>query len=71
MKQQLTLEQKTTWVQGLLIDCPFGKALPSCPAHDLRRIPLGKRLGLVKGMNEVQIDQIISHHKACLAEREL
>jgi hypothetical protein len=71
MKEQLTLEQKMTWVQGLLIDCPFGTVLANCPAKALRSIPLGKRLGLVNEMDEAQIDSIIIHHKGCLAAREL
>jgi len=68
--EQLNLEQKETWVKGLLIDCPMGQALDDCPARDLREIPLRKRIGLVKGMDEVTIDQIIAHHRACLAKRE-
>lgn len=68
--EQLNLEQKMTWVQGLLIGCPLGQTLDDCPARELRDIPLKERLGLVKNMDEVSIDQIIAHHRACLARQE-
>lgn len=68
--EQLNLEQKMTWVQGLLIACPLGQALDDCPARELRGIPLKKRLGLVKEMSGATIDQLIAHHRACLAKRE-
>ena len=66
----LALEDKVTWVQGLMIDCPRGKALESCPAKDVRMLPLPERLALVKQMVESQLDEIITHHKRCLRERE-
>jgi hypothetical protein len=70
MREMLDIEDKKLWVQGLLIDCPAGKALDTCPARSLRLIPLKKRLDMVKDMDEEQLDQVITHHKACLAERE-
>ena len=70
MKEQLDIEDKKAWVQGLLVDCPMGKSLDTCPAHDLRSLPIKTRLNLVKEMDEGQIDQIIVHHKTCLATRE-
>ena len=66
----LTLEQKKIWVQGLLIECPMGKPLDNCPAKDIRALPIKERLELANAMNEPQINQIISHHRKCLYERE-
>ena len=70
MKEHLDIEDKKAWVQGLLVDCPVGKGLDTCPAKDLRSLPIKTRLNLVREMDEGQIDQIIVHHKTCLAGRE-
>jgi len=67
---QLSHETKEIWVQGLLIHCPMGNALDSCPAKDIRKIPLLERLALVKQMEDTQLDAIINLHKRCLFERE-
>ena len=67
---ELNLETKEIWVQGLLIHCPMGKALDTCHAKELRKIPLQERLALVKQMEETQLDAIIDLHKRCLSERE-
>jgi len=40
---ELTFEQKQTWVKGLLIDCPMGKPLDNCPAKDVRKSPIEER----------------------------
>jgi len=61
---------KKTWVQGLMVECPFGKALATCPAKDLRVLPIEERFKLVRQMEESQIDEIITHHRQCLKERE-
>jgi hypothetical protein len=70
MTGHLDIEDKRIWVQGLMIDCPTGTPLDSCPAKKLRLLPIKKRFNLVREMHEEQIDQIINHHKACLAARE-
>jgi len=70
MKEQLCLKEKVIWVQGLLIGCPLGEALENCPAKDLRSLAISDRLKLVSGMDEGTLDQIIAHHKGCLAARE-
>lgn len=61
---------KEAWVKGLLIDCPFGKPLDSCPAREFRRLPLKERMARVDAMTEAQLDAIIEHHQQCLHERE-
>ncbi len=67
---ELTLKDKETWVQGLVIDCPMGKPLETCPAKDIRVMPPRERFALVKQMTESQLDEIIAHHRRCLKERE-
>jgi len=69
-RELLSLENKVIWVQGLMIDCPMGKALETCPAKDVRALPLRERLALVKQMEENRLDEIITHHRRCLRERE-
>ncbi|MBW2739494.1 MAG: hypothetical protein JRE64_11750 [Deltaproteobacteria bacterium] len=66
----LDFEHKKIWVLGLLIDCPMGKPLENCPAKDTRALPIEERLRLANAMDERQLDQIISHHRKCLHERE-
>ncbi len=66
----LAFENKQIWVQGLMIDCPMGKALEACPLKDVRALPLRERLALVKQMEDSQLDEIIAHHRRCLKERE-
>ena len=67
---ELSFKNKKDWVWGLMIHCPFGKALKTCPAKDIRVLPLEERLKVVNQMEESQIDEIIAHHKQCLKERE-
>lgn len=67
---ELTIENKKARVQGLMVDRPFGKALDTCPAKDLRILPINERFAIVKQMEETQINEIILHHERCLEERE-
>ena len=64
------MKNKLNWVIGLMIACPFGKALETCPANDVRALPLKERLALARQMEESQLDEIIAHHRRCLKERE-
>jgi len=66
----LTFENKITWVLGLMIDCPLGKAIDSCPLKDYRKLPLNNRFKLVNQMSEDQLNQIILEHNLCIEERE-
>jgi hypothetical protein len=66
----MDLELKRIWVKGLMIACPFGKPLDTCPAREIRKLPLEDRMQKVDDMPEGEIDLIISFHKKCLAERE-
>jgi len=70
MEQLTSYEHKLTWVQGLLIDCPFGTPLADCPAAEIRSLPIPKRLSIAANLPEPELDNIINHHKNCLAKRE-
>ena len=67
---ELKLDHKRIWVQGLLIECPFGEALEDCPAKDIRLLPIEERLKMISEIEEDQIDRIIAHHRECLRKRE-
>ena len=71
MKQvyERTHEFKLLWTQGLLMDCPMGDALKTCPLNHYRNIPLQDRFAPTMTMDEHQLDAIISHHIRCMNER--
>ena len=62
--------EKIVWVQGLFIECPFGKPLANCPANQYRELPLVERVKIPKSMSDQELDKIIEHHLACLKFRE-
>jgi len=61
---------KITWLKGLLVGCPMGKALDDCPVNELRKLLLADRIELIKNMSNVEIDSILEHHKKCITKRE-
>ena len=66
---ELLLQHKRIWVQGLLIQCPAGKALDSCPAKDIRKLDIVKRLELVETFSESDLDDILMKHQYCISHR--
>jgi hypothetical protein len=64
-----TLESKQAFVVGLLERCPMKKSSGSCPAHDLRKLPITQRIDLVMDMNDDELIQIIFHHHKCMGEK--
>ena len=70
MRENLSFEDKKTWVKGLVIHCPMGDSVKDCPANEIRLHPIRKRLRIVDEMSESDIEQIIDYHLKCLAERE-
>ena len=65
-----TLEYKRAWVKGLVFDCPFGKALDTCLAKEIRKLGIAGQIDIADSMDESQLDQIIAHHQGCLLLRE-
>jgi hypothetical protein len=62
--------EKVSIVFGLLIECPLDKPMDTCPALELRDLPIGEKFDIVNGFSEEQLDDIITHHNKCLRERE-
>ena len=58
------------WVMGLVVKCPFDLPLPSCPASDIRKLPLDERIEVVCRMSVDQLEEIVTYHKKCLQMRE-
>jgi len=66
----LTSEEKNDWAVSLLISCPLDKVMDNCPVKLARELPFSDRVDVVRGMDENQIDQIITHHWNCRRQRE-
>lgn len=60
---------KRVWVKGLLVDCPVGRPLESCPASKIRGLPLPNLVSAVNRMSDRKIDAIIKYHENCARKR--
>jgi len=69
MKKQ-DLKEKQAWVIGLIIECPLMDPLESCPAKELRTLPIQDSTRIIYNMEESQLNDIIVHHQMCLGVRE-
>jgi len=67
---KLTVEKKIIWVQGLMIGCPAGKPMETCPAKNMRKLPKHARLRVVESLAEHLLDEIIAYHIKCLKKRK-
>lgn len=67
----MELKYRRVWLKGLVISCPFNRALDNCPANEIRKLPLAERMDFVDTLTNQQVDETLEHHKNCLAEREL
>ena len=63
-------EELLTWLNGLVVGCPFNDPLDDCPLLEIRKLPLAERYKLIKLMSEDEIRAILNHHKDCLERRE-
>ncbi len=66
----MELKYRKVWLKGLVISCPFNRALDNCPAKNIRKLPLTQRMVFVDNLTAKQIDDALAHHKNCLTERE-
>lgn len=64
-----SLNGKSKFVQSLMVTCPMGVALDTCPVNVIRTFPLNKRLAIVVRMTTSQLDVIIEMHRKCLELR--
>ena len=58
------------WLKELLTDCPFGFALDSCPAREIRKLPLHERFKVIDEMSDDEVESILDYHRVCSTERE-
>lgn len=65
-----SLRDKRTWAKGILVDCPLGAPLETCPANKIRGLPLPELVHVVNSLSSDQLDAIISHHAKCINTRE-
>jgi hypothetical protein len=66
----LDLEHKRVWLTVLVLACPVGKPLLSCPVQPLRELPTWQGREVVDGMAEKEIDALLRRHQSCRSERE-
>lgn len=64
------LAEKISIVFGLLIQCPLDDPLDNCPVNELRELSTEEKFSTANNMSEDQLNDIISHHKQCIRERE-
>ena len=59
-----------TLLKKVLVNCSFGKALETCPARELRKLPIYERLTMVDEMSDEEVKSILEYHRKCLDERQ-
>ena len=58
-------------VFDLLICCPFDHGNPpSCPLHEVRKVPVMQRYDWLDGLSEENMRSYLTFHKKCLKEKE-
>ena len=62
--------KERAWLKELLTDCPFGNALDSCPAREIRKLPLNDRFIVIDEMSDDEVESILDYHRVCRTERE-
>jgi len=69
MKAHIKMVRKSYFL-GLLIECPFRNAKESCCIESFRKKELFELIECVEQCNSVEIDDLISKHKACYLSRQ-
>ena len=59
-----------TMLTGLSVCCPLGEVSLQCPLKDVRALPHREKVNWLNAKNDAEIEEIYSHHYACLKERE-
>ncbi|MEA2012134.1 MAG: hypothetical protein U9O87_03475 [Verrucomicrobiota bacterium] len=68
--KKMSLQEKKAWVIGLMVECPLGNALDTCPGNGIRKLPFVERLKIANKMTKEQLDKLISYHRDCIKRRE-
>jgi len=66
----IPLEDKKMLVKGLLIGCPMGEALDTCPGFEYRKYSIGSRIIIVDTMADEKVEDILVQHNACMKQRQ-
>jgi hypothetical protein len=59
-----------TLLKKVLLNCTFGNALETCPAREIRELPIYERLTMVDAMSDEEVKSILEYHRKCLDERQ-
>lgn len=65
----MDLEKMRSWLKGLVLACPFGEETETCPAEEMRVLPLRECLAAVDAMSPDMIEQVLLFHQSCLRRR--
>ena len=65
----MDLEKMRNWLKGLVLACPFGEETESCPAAEMRVLPVQERMAAVDAMRPDTIEQVLLFHQSCLRRR--
>lgn len=55
---------------GIVIECPFGDRLPTCPIYEINNIPLNSRIEWFCNLKTTEKQKIVLYHRNCLKNRE-
>jgi hypothetical protein len=51
---------------GRILRCPRGGNPLDCPLHDIRLLPVVKRIEWLESMNDEELERLYGYHRACL-----
>lgn len=51
---------------GRVLRCPLGGNPSDCPLHDLRRLPVEKRIAWLESLTDKEVIDLYQQHNACL-----
>lgn len=60
------LSDKKIFVFGLMMDCPQGQPLATCPFKKYRKLSIIERIDCLENISDKEIDKMIKHHYECL-----
>lgn len=64
------LDLKRNWLRSLLLECPFGTPLKSCPLEEIRKLPEEEGIRAIEALSPHVLEEYLLHHGNCMLERE-
>ena len=61
--------KRRVYAMGLMVECPFEKALTNCPLNEVRKLPLLERIEHFKMISDEEVGEIIAYHEQCSEKR--